>query len=173
MTCSCDGAHFTITFSLDLQTLRRILQENYKELTKWEVYQAELETGELQWGILHTEQFFKENARRMELDNFKYVRRLVEIIRGTKGDSNDYYYHEDPNPQLNDDNQEAMAIACFDLGEFVRYYPNGKAIAKRLGAKTIIMKLLMQPAYQQNAELQRHALQCMSKMLVSNWQVGQ
>ena len=29
--------------------------------------------------------------------------------------------------------KEVAAVACFDIGEFVRYYPNGRAIAKRLG----------------------------------------
>ena len=30
--------------------------------------------------------------------------------------------------------EEVSAIACYDIGEFVRHYPNGRAIAKRLGA---------------------------------------
>jgi V-type H+-transporting ATPase subunit H len=34
--------------------------------------------------------------------------------------------------------EEVAAVACFDIGEFVRYYPNGRAIAKRLGAKEFL-----------------------------------
>jgi len=64
--------------------------------------------------------------------------------------------------------EEVAAIACYDIGEFVRNYPNGRAIVKRLGAKEIVMKLIEHD----NPELQRHALQCVSKMLVNNWQVG-
>lgn len=64
--------------------------------------------------------------------------------------------------------EEIAAIACYDIGEFVRNYPNGRSIVKRLGAKEIIMKLIEHD----NPELQRHALQCVSKMLVQNWQVS-
>jgi V-type H+-transporting ATPase subunit H len=28
--------------------------------------------------------------------------------------------------------EEVAAVACFDIGEFVRHYPNGRAIAKHL-----------------------------------------
>jgi V-type H+-transporting ATPase subunit H len=65
------------------------------------------------------------------------------------------------------DNQVA-AIACFDIGEFVRHYPNGRALAKRLGAREAIMNLIEQD---KDPELQRHALLCVSKMLVQNWEV--
>lgn len=41
-------------------------------------------------------------------------------------------------------------------------------IAKRLGAKTIIMGLIDH----ENADLQRHALQSVSKMMVQNWEVS-
>eukprot|EP00957_Ditylum_brightwellii_P111252 8483575-Ditylum_brightwellii.AAC.1 len=63
------------------------------------------------------------------------------------------------------DDEEVAAIACFDIGEFVRHYPNGRSIAKRLGAKDIVMKLIEH----ENEEVQRHALQSVSKMMVQNW----
>jgi V-type H+-transporting ATPase subunit H len=137
----------------DLEVLLRILHENFKELTTWEVYQAELDSGQLKWGILHTEKFFRENARRMEgsSGDFLPVRRLVQLIA-----KNAY----------NDDDEDVAAIACFDLGEFVRHYPNGRSIAKRLGAKEVVMQLMDH----ENPEVQRHALQCVSKILVQNWQ---
>lgn len=63
---------------------------------------------------------------------------------------------------------DISAIACFDMGEFVRNYPNGRSIAKRLGAKDVAMKLIDH----ENLEVQRHALQCVSKMMVQNWAVS-
>lgn len=63
--------------------------------------------------------------------------------------------------------EEVQSIACYDLGEFVRHYPNGRAIARSLGAKDIVMKLVDHP----NKELQRHALTAISKMMVMNWAV--
>ena len=62
--------------------------------------------------------------------------------------------------------EDIAAIACFDLGEFCRHYLNGRAIAKRLGGKDLAMTLIEHD----NPELQRHALQCVSKMMVQNWE---
>lgn len=132
-----------------------MLSVSYQELTKWEVYRAELESGQLSWGILHTEQFFKENARRMEgpKGDFCHVKRLIQLL--VSNVSQPYCMDED-----------TVAIACFDLGEFARNYPNGKAVAKQLGAKQLVMSLI----HSEHAEIQRQALLCISKMLVSNWQ---
>ncbi len=33
-----------------------------------------------------------------------------------------------------------MAIACYDLGEFCRFYPNGKKIIESLQIKDMIME---------------------------------
>ena len=68
---------------------------------------------------------------------------------------------------LASDDDDVVAIAIFDVGEFVRHYPNGRSIAKRLGAKDLVMRLIEH----ENPEVQRHALVCVSKMLVHNWRV--
>ena len=132
----------------DIKTLHKLLADNYKEMSRWEVYKNEVESGHLQWGSTHTEAFFKENARMMEGkdSDFKLVKVLIALL-SSKDD-------------------EIAAIACHDLGEFVRFYPNGRAIAKRLGAKELVMSLIEH----ENVELQRHALQCVSKMMVQNWE---
>ena len=58
-------------------------------------------------GALYIHTFFKENARLMEgpRGDF-YVEKLVKLIAS----------HD----------EQVAAIACFDLGEFVRHYPNGR-----------------------------------------------
>lgn len=132
----------------DIKTLHKLLADNYKEMSRWEVYKTEVESGHLQWGSTHTEAFFKENARMIEGkdSDFKLLKVLIALL-SSKDD-------------------EIAAIACNDIGEFVRFYPNGKAIAKRLGAKELVMPLIEH----ENVELQRHALQCVSKMMVQNWE---
>jgi len=35
-------------------------------MSRFDVYQSEVESSHLQWGIVHTEKFFRENARKME-----------------------------------------------------------------------------------------------------------
>jgi V-type H+-transporting ATPase subunit H len=133
----------------DVDILYKLLHENYKEMSRWEVYKNEIESGQLQWGSTHTEAFFKENAKMLEGPDGDF--RLVKILISLIGSSND---------------EEVVAIACYDVGEFVRRYPNGRAIAKRLGAKEVVMPLIEH----ENPELQRQALQCVSKIMVNNWQ---
>lgn len=67
---------------------------------------------------------------------------------------------------LSSKDEDVAAIACYDIGEFVRHYPNGRQIAKRLGAKELVMPLIEHD----NVDLQRHALHCVSKMMVQNWE---
>ncbi len=61
---------------------------------------------------------------------------------------------------------ETVAVACFDLGEFVRFYPNGKSLLRSLGGKDTVMKLVEHS----NLDVQREALQCMSKIMVNQWE---
>jgi len=131
----------------DVEVLYKLLHENFKEMSRWDVYKSELESGHLEWGILHSEKFFKENAKMMEGPDgdFFLLKMLIALVGS--------------------DDEEVAAIACFDIGEFVRHYPNGRSIAKRLGAKDIVMKLIEH----ENEEVQRHALQSVSKMMVQNW----
>lgn len=132
----------------DILTLHKLLVENYKEMSRWEVYKNEVESGHLRWGTVHTEAFFKENARNVEGTDgdFKLLKVLIALLSSRDDD--------------------VAAIACYDIGEFVRHYPNGRAIAKRLGAKELVMPLIEH----ENVEVQRHALQCVSKIMVQNWE---
>ena len=132
----------------DVDLLHKLLHENYKEMTRWEVYKNEIESGHLQWGSTHTEAFFKENARMIEGSDGDF--RLLKVLIAL----------------LSSRDEEVASIACYDIGEFVRHYPNGRAIAKRLGAKNLVMPLIEH----ENPELQRHALQCVSKIMVQNWE---
>ena len=119
-------------------------------MSRWDVYENELISGHLQWGVLHSEQFFRENCKKFEGENnnFDLLKRLIILVTC--------------------DDEDVACVACYDVGEFVRHYPNGRAIAKRLGAKDAIMKLIEH----ENADLQRNALQAVSKMMVQNWAVS-
>lgn len=132
----------------DIDGVYKLLVENYKDMTRWEVYKNEVEKGHLQWGSTHTEAFFKENARMFEGPDgdFSLLKVLITLL-GSK-------------------DEEVVAIACYDIGEFVRFYPNGRSITKRLGAKELVMPLIES----ENVDLQRHALQCVSKLMVQNWE---
>jgi len=132
----------------DIDALHKKLVENYKDMSRWEVYKNEVENGHLQWGSTHTEAFFKENARMLE------------------GPDGDFHLLKVLIALLSSKDEEVVAIACYDIGEFVRFYPNGRSITKRLGAKELVMPLIESD----NVDLQRHALQCVSKLMVQNWE---
>lgn len=55
-----------MTSETDLDTLHDLLHEACRDMTRWDVYVAEVDSGYLQWGMLHTEKFFRENAMHME-----------------------------------------------------------------------------------------------------------
>lgn len=134
-------------FVEDLEALHGLLHANFREMSRWDVYLAEVQSGNLEWGFLHTEKFFKEHAMQFEGPdgNFFVVKLLVALTAST--------------------DEEVQSIACYDIGEFVRHYPNGRAIARSLGAKDIVMKLVDH----RSKEVQRHALTAVSKMMVQNW----
>lgn len=58
-----------------------------------------------------------------------------------------------------------MCIALYDLGEFARFYPNGRLVVNTLGGKEKAMTLIGHS----NVEIQRQALQSVSKIMVTNW----
>ncbi len=62
--------------------------------------------------------------------------------------------------------QTVVCIALFDLGEFTRFYPNGRVVVSRLGGKDVVMQMMGSD----NADVQRHTLQCISKIMVTNWE---
>jgi V-type H+-transporting ATPase subunit H len=53
-------------FAEDLKLLSGLLHAAFEDLTRWDLYLAEVESGHLTWGVLHTEKFFAENAKLME-----------------------------------------------------------------------------------------------------------
>ena len=98
------------------------------------------------WGIVHTEKFWRENAKLMENQDFKMLKNLIAL--------------------LHSDSETVIAVALYDLGEFTRFYPNGRGVVKSLGGKDTAMELIDHP----NPDIRRQALQCISKVMVTNWE---
>ncbi len=117
-------------------------------MSRWDIYENEVLSGNLEWGVLHTTKFFQQNCKQLEGKDgdFMILKRLIVLVTS--------------------DDDDVAAVACYDIGEFVRHYPNGRLIAKQLGAKDAIMNLIGH----ENAELQRQALHSVSKMMVQNWE---
>jgi V-type H+-transporting ATPase subunit H len=163
----------------NIQKLRKTLAEHESlTTTQWDVYVTELESGLLSWSSgLHTESFFRQNCRKMEGPNgdFYMVKLLLLHICGyanpSTGNSNSKAGGHASGTAAGENNglllgvdEEVLAVALFDVGEFVRHYPNGRLIAKQLGVTPFVMQLLDH----ESPDVQRHALQCISKLLVSS-----
>lgn len=147
----------------DVEAVYKALMENYRELSTFERWAAEVQSKQLKWGLVHQEKFWRENAKELEANEFALLKELIELLRS-----------EDP---------DVVSVACYDLGEFVRFYPNGKSIVKNLGAKDLVMSKIgaveddKKDEEKRNverdprlAEVQRQALQCMSKIMVNKWE---
>ncbi|KAJ1560011.1 V-type proton ATPase subunit H, partial [Nowakowskiella sp. JEL0078] len=78
----------------------------------------------LDWSPPHlSEQFWKSNATRLNEKDYELLRILSRII-GTSS------------------NNTVLAVAAHDIGQYVKYYPNGKKIVQEIGAKQQIMELM-------------------------------
>ncbi|CAM9327116.1 unnamed protein product [Discosporangium mesarthrocarpum] len=130
----------------DAEYLSKCLQRNYRELSTIERYSQEVMSGQLRWGVVHTEKFWRENNRAVETDEFFILKQLIDLLKS--------------------EDETVVSIACYDLGEFVRFYPSGKAIVRHLGAKEKVMDLIES----KDVEVQRQALQCISKIMVNKWE---
>ena len=134
----------------DVEALRDCLVDNFREMTSFEIFSHEVHSGKLKWGFSHEEKFWRENVRSAEKDDFQVVKDLIAMLDKPKEDPDDL----------------TLAIACSDLGYFCQFYPNGKAILTTLGAKLRVMGLLDH----RDREVQKSALVCISKMLVTQWE---
>lgn len=134
--------------SEDVDAVYSVLMNNYRELSTFERWVKEVESKKLRWGskLLHGEKFWRENAKELERNDFALLKALIML--------------------LNSDDRECVQVACYDLGEFVRFYPNGKSIVKNLGAKDLVM----QKIEDEDEDIQLQALQCMSKIMVNQWE---
>lgn len=91
------------------ETLRVVLdylKSNYELLSSFDLYVKEVQRGVLRAGPRHTDDFWKENVRKFETDDFALIKRLIALL-----DSED---------------KETVCIACADLGAFAIFYPNGR-----------------------------------------------
>ena len=170
----------------DLVFLLELLADRTEELTQFSAYEAQIATGILRWDeMLHTHDFFRANARHMEgpKSDFAPLKRLMEVLYSNttsgklrnSGRADEISYvglnevNEWDEDDLRDDEIcETLAVCLFDIGEFARNYPNGKAVLGNrcgIGAKALIMEYVHHP----RDDVREQALLCASKLLIRNW----
>ena len=102
----------------------------------------------MKWGPVHSEKFWQENFIYFhEKENLDLIKILVEL--------------------LTHDDDKVKSIACFDLGEFARFFPYGRQYLETLHLKEKIITLMGQT--NSSAELKKEAITCYQKLLMNSW----
>ncbi|ORY93260.1 armadillo-type protein [Syncephalastrum racemosum] len=109
---------------MDLEFIRENLIESFQNLTTFEVYASELETGKLTWSPPHqSDTFWQRYAARLDEDDLHLLRILTRLL-----------YTSDP---------YVISIACYDLGQYAKFGPpRAKLNMEELGAKHRVMELM-------------------------------
>ncbi|KAK9283842.1 hypothetical protein L1049_012096 [Liquidambar formosana] len=127
-----------------LNQLEEGLKDNIKKLSSFDKYKQEVILGHLDWSPMHKDPlFWRENITHFEENDFQILRVLITIL----DTSND---------------PRALAVACFDLSQFIVYHPAGRVIVTDLKAKERVMKLMNH----ENAEATKNALLCIQRLFL-------
>jgi V-type H+-transporting ATPase subunit H len=115
----------------------------------WEEYEAEVKSGRLEWSPTHqSDAFWKINGSRLNDKDHEIVRILSKIL-------------------VTSTDPTTLAVAASDIGQYVKYIPDGKKLVQEIGAKTRIMELMTNP----NADVRYQALLATQKFMVNAWWV--
>lgn len=132
----------------DCEFLVPHLTTYFENMSTFEEYRAEVLSGNLEWSPVHrSDRFWRDNINNISGNNGELVKALVRLL-------------ETP------PSYEILAIAVHDLGEYVRYYPRGKALLETLGAKAAIVGLMEHA----DAAVRYEALVATQKVLTQNWE---
>jgi len=131
----------------DLTYLKEELSKNIQKLSTFDEYSAEVFSGKLEWSPPHkSEQFWKNNAERLNENNYELLRILTRLF----SKSNDPI---------------VLAVACNDLGQYVKYHPEGKKFVQDIGAKQHIMELMTH----EDPDVRYQALCATQKYMLHAW----
>ncbi|XP_043722013.1 V-type proton ATPase subunit H-like [Telopea speciosissima] len=127
-----------------LNQLEEGLKDNIKKLSSFDKYKQEVLLGHLDWSPMHKDpNFWRENITKFEENDFQILRVLITILDTSS----------DP---------RALAVACYDLAQFIQYHPAGRIIVTDLKAKERVMKLMNH----ENAEVTKNALFCIQRLFL-------
>eukprot|EP00126_Sphaerothecum_destruens_P010257 Sdes_comp20703_c0_seq2m16330 len=132
----------------DLDFLQEKMNLIVQELSSFDQYISEIQSGKLTWSPVHkSDVFWHENAAKFLDNHAEIIQWLLEYIHK----STDIV---------------TLAVAVHDIGEFVRHYPRGKKIIEKLAGKTVIMGLMNH----HDSNVRYEALLAVQKLMVHNWE---
>ncbi|KAH1151400.1 hypothetical protein AAZX31_16G127900 [Glycine max] len=127
-----------------LNSLEEGLKDNIKRLSSFDMYKQEVLLGHLDWSPMHKDPiFWRENINNFEENDFQILRVLITIL----DTSND---------------PRTLAVACYDLSQFIQCHSAGRIIVSDLKAKERVMKLMNH----ENAEVTKNALLCIQRLFL-------
>lgn len=127
-----------------LNFLEQGLKDNIKKLSSFDKYKQEVLLGHLEWSPMHKDPgFWRENMTNFEENDFQILRVLITIL-DTSGDAT------------------ALAVACYDLSQFIQYHSAGRLVVSDLKAKERVMKLMNH----ENSEVRKNALLCVQRLFL-------
>jgi len=129
-----------------LKKIFNALQKDVKQMSSFEQYEKEIKSGHLQRGPVHSSAFWKTNHKMFEKNDFALIKKLIELLA------------------VQDDN-ETVATALYDIGEFSRFYPKGRDLIDTLHGRERMLYHLSND----NQMIQEQALLAVQKLLVKGW----
>jgi len=132
----------------DVEYLTEKLQSSVQDLSSFDEYSTEVKSGRLEWSPVHkSAKFWRENALRLNEKNYDLLRTLIHFLEVSK----------DP---------LVLAVASYDIGEYVRHNPRGKHLIEHFGGKQLVMQLLSH----EDPNVRYEALVAVQKLMVHNWE---
>ncbi|KAJ3342660.1 H(+)-transporting V1 sector ATPase subunit H [Gonapodya sp. JEL0774] len=132
----------------DLEYLKDMLSHNVASLTTWDEYYSEVKSGHLDWSPPHlSENFWKNNVTKLNEKDHELLKALARIMATSK-------------------ESKVLAVACHDIGQYVKFYPEGKKFVQEVGAKQHIMELMAS----EDSDVRYNALLATQKYMERSWQ---
>jgi len=135
----------------DINEMVQMIGAQVQEISNFERYEKDLNSGKLTWGFIHTPKFFGENIMKFEQNDFRVLQKLKLLLINKDTDAT------------------TLAVACHDIGEFVALHPLGKKMVNKFEIKEKIMEL-MACTGDDMREVRREALLCCQKIMLNKWQ---
>lgn len=133
-----------------LEQLEEFFNENQQVFSSIDKLRKQVERKQLRWGPCHTEEFWQTNF--IHFDNAENLGIIDKLANDCLANGVD---------------NKIKAIACFDLGEFARFFPQGKTILDNHNVRVKMTKLMQ--SKDTSSEVKKEAITCYQKLLMNSW----
>ncbi|KAJ3039883.1 H(+)-transporting V1 sector ATPase subunit H [Rhizophlyctis rosea] len=132
----------------DLEYIKEELSKSVANLSTYDEYESEVRSGKLDWSPPHlSEQFWKQNANRLNERDFELLRLLSRTIATSKA-------------------PVVLAVAAHDVGQYAKHSSNGKKAIQDTGIKTQVMQLMTH----EDPDVRYQALVAVQKFMTHAWE---